>query len=218
MSHSIKIAIIEDHQGIIDGYKFRLQKAEEIEIIDVAMNGEELNALLATHLEIDILIMDINVPVSTQNKNFFPILQLVPKIIEEHPNTRVLIISMLSELNLIKELVDAGISGYVVKDDVESIRALSSILRKINRGELYFSESIKGKLQDFVNQFGLTNRQLEILSVCAAYPDLTSEQVAEMIDIASSSLRTTLSAIYSRLNVRSKAAAIFKAKDLGLIP
>ncbi len=182
------------------------------------MNGEELNALLATHLEIDILIMDINVPVSTQNKNFFPILQLVPKIIEEHPNTRVLIISMLSELNLIKELVDAGISGYVVKDDVESIRALSSILRKINRGELYFSESIKGKLQDFVNQFGLTNRQLEILSVCAAYPDLTSEQVAEMIDIASSSLRTTLSAIYSRLNVRSKAAAIFKAKDLGLIP
>ncbi|MBP6210878.1 MAG: response regulator transcription factor [Anaerolineales bacterium] len=218
MSHSIKIAIIEDHQGIIDGYKFRLQKAEDIEIIDVAMNGEELNALLATHLEIDILIMDINVPVSTQNKNFFPILQLVPKIIEEHPNTRVLIISMLSELNLIKELVDAGISGYVVKDDVESIRALSSILRKINRGELYFSESIKGKLQDFVNQFGLTNRQLEILSVCAAYPDLTSEQVAEMIDIASSSLRTTLSAIYSRLNVRSKAAAIFKAKDLGLIP
>lgn len=218
MSHSIKIAIIEDHQGIIDGYKFRLQKAEDIEIIDVAMNGEELNDLLATHLEIDILIMDINVPVSTQNKNFFPILQLVPKIIEEHPNTRVLIISMLSELNLIKELVDAGISGYVVKDDVESIRALSSILRKINRGELYFSESIKGKLQDFVNQFGLTNRQLEILSVCAAYPDLTSEQVAEMIDIASSSLRTTLSAIYSRLNVRSKAAAIFKAKDLGLIP
>ena len=218
MSHSIKIAIIEDHQGIIDGYKFRLQKAEDIEIVDVAMNGEELNALLATHLEIDILIMDINVPVSTQNKNFFPILQLVPKIIEEHPNTRVLIISMLSELNLIKELVDAGISGYVVKDDVESIRALSSILRKINRGELYFSESIKGKLQDFVNQFGLTNRQLEILSVCAAYPDLTSEQVAEMIDIASSSLRTTLSAIYSRLNVRSKAAAIFKAKDLGLIP
>lgn len=218
MSHSIKIAIIEDHQGIIDGYKFRLQKAEDIEIIDVAMNGEELNDLLATHLEIDILIMDINVPVSTQNKNFFPILQLVPKIIEEHPNTRVLIISMLSELNLIKDLVDAGISGYVVKDDVESIRALSSILRKINRGELYFSESIKGKLQDFVNQFGLTNRQLEILSVCAAYPDLTSEQVAEMIDIASSSLRTTLSAIYSRLNVRSKAAAIFKAKDLGLIP
>lgn len=218
MSHSIKISIIDDHQGIIDGYKFRLQNVEDIEIIDVAMDGEELESMLATHPEIDVLIMDINVPVSARSKNFFPILQLVPKILEDHPNIRVLIISMLSELNLIKELVDAGISGYVVKDDVESIRALSSILRKINRGELYFSESIKGKLQDFVNQFGLTNRQLEILSVCAAYPDLTSEQVAEMIDIASSSLRTTLSAIYSRLNVRSKAAAIFKAKDLGLIP
>lgn len=218
MSHSIKIAIIEDHQGIIDGYKFRLQNAEDIEIVDVAMNGEELGALLATHLNIDLLIMDINVPVSAQNRNYFPILQLVPKILEDHSNVRILIVSMLSELNLIKELVDAGISGYVVKDDVESIRALSTVLRKIHRGELFFSESINGKLQDFVNQFGLTNRQLEILSVCAAYPDLTSEQVAEMIDIASSSLRTTLSAIYSRLNVRSKAAAIFKAKDLGLIP
>jgi len=218
MSHSTKIAIIEDHQGIIDGYKFRLQNAEDIEIVDIAMNGEELDALLAVRQEIDILIMDINVPVSSQNNNYFPILQLVPKILENHTNTRVLIVSMLSELNLVKELVDAGISGYVVKGDVESIRALPTVLRKIHRGELYFSESINGKLQEFVNQFGLTNRQLEILSVCAAYPDLTSDQVAEMIDITSSSLRTTLSAVYSRLNVRSKAAAIFKAKDLGLIP
>lgn len=218
MSHSTKIAIIEDHQGIIDGYKFRLQNAEDIEIVDIAMNGEELDALLAVRQEIDILIMDINVPVSSQNNNYFPILQLVPKILENHTNIRVLIVSMLSELNLVKELVDAGISGYVVKGDVESIRALPTVLRKIHRGELYFSESINGKLQEFVNQFGLTNRQLEILSVCAAYPDLTSDQVAEMIDITSSSLRTTLSAVYSRLNVRSKAAAIFKAKDLGLIP
>jgi len=218
MSHSTKIAIIEDHQGIIDGYKFRLQNAEDIEIVDIAMNGEELDALLAVRQEIDILIMDINVPVSSQNNNYFPILQLVPKILENHTNIRDLIVSMLSELNLVKELVDAGISGYVVKGDVESIRALPTVLRKIHRGELYFSESINGKLQEFVNQFGLTNRQLEILSVCAAYPDLTSDQVAEMIDITSSSLRTTLSAVYSRLNVRSKAAAIFKAKDLGLIP
>jgi DNA-binding CsgD family transcriptional regulator len=90
----------------------------------------------------------------------------------------------------------------------------------VSKGELYLSENAKVKLQEAGsgNKLGITNRQLEILSLCAAYPDLSSDQLADRLGVASSSLRTTLSETYFRLNVHTKAAAISKARELGLIP
>jgi DNA-binding NarL/FixJ family response regulator len=153
------------------------------------------------------------------DSNSIPILFLAPKILEEYPNIRILIVSMVMAPSLIKELSDAGISGYVFKEDSESMRKLPAVIRMVARGELYFSESAKEKMEgvDAGNTFGITHRQLEILSLCAAYPDLSSDQLSETLGVASSSLRTTLSETYSRLNVHTKAAAISRARDLGLI-
>jgi two-component system response regulator NreC len=215
----IKIAILEDHQSVVDGYMFRLRDANDMGIAGVAANGEELTSLFQGHPDIRVLIMDIQVPISAEDRNVIPILHLVPRILEERPNIRILVISMLMETCLIKELADAGISGYVLKEDSESIRNLPLVIRKIDRGELYFSVSARDKLDTLEsgNKLGITRRQLEILSLCAAYPDLSSDQLAQQLGVASSSLRTTLSETYSRLNVHTKAAAISKAKDLGLI-
>ena len=218
MSGFIKIAILEDHQSVVDGYMFRLRDANDIEVGGVAANGEELSDLLQKNPNIKVLVMDVQAPVSAEDSNIIPILHLVPKILEEHPNISILIISMVMEQSLIKALVDAGVSGYVFKEDSASIRNLPVVIRKVFRGELYFSEKAKAKLEDAsVNPLGITNRQLEILSLCAAYPDLSSDQLAERLGVASSSLRTALSETYSRLNVHTKAAAISRAKDLGFI-
>jgi two-component system nitrate/nitrite response regulator NarL len=219
MSAFIKIAILEDHQSVVDGYMFRVRDAKDMGIVGVAENGEELTSLLQAHPDINVLIMDVQVPISAEDSNIIPILYLAPKILEKRPSIRILIISMVTASSLIKELADTGISGYILKEDSESIRNLPVVIRKIARGELYFSENAKDKLggQDAGNQLGITRRQLEILSLCAAYPDLSSDQLAERLGIASSSLRTTLSETYARLKVHNKAAAISRAKDLGLI-
>jgi two-component system capsular synthesis response regulator RcsB len=217
MSAFIKIAILEDHLSVVDGYMFRLRDANDMGVVGVTSNGEELTSLLKEHIDIDVLIMDVHAPVSPNDSNFFPILYLAPRILEEHPNIRILIISMVTEAPLIRALIDIGINGYILKDDSESIRKLPAVIRNINRGELYFSETVKDKLGNAGNRFGITNRQLEILSLCAAYPDLSSDQLAERLGVASSSLRTTLSETYARLDVHNKAAAISRAKDLGLI-
>lgn len=219
MAAFIKIAILEDHQSVVDGYMFRLRDANDMGIVGVASNGEELTSLLQARTDINVLVMDIQVPVSADDSNIIPILYLAPKILQERPNIRILIVSMVMVPSLIKELADAGISGYIFKEDSESIRKLPLVIRQIFRGELYFSENAREKLDglDAGNTLGITHRQLEILSLCAAYPDLSSDQLAEKLGIVSSSLRTALSETYSRLNVHTKAAAIARAKDLGLI-
>ena len=220
MSAIIKVAILEDHQGIIDGYVHRLQNADDIDLIDIARSGDELMPMLRMHPEICMLIMDVHVPVSADNKsNYFPILHLVPKILDERPNIRILIISMVKEPSLIKTLIEAGVRGYIFKEDNDSIRKLASVIRMVCKGEVYLSEDARDRLNIFNadNKTVITNRQLEILSLCAAYPDHSSEQIADMLGVASSSLRTTLSDTYSRLQVRTKAAAIARAKDMGLI-
>ena len=62
-----------------------------------------------------------------------------------------------------------------------------------------------------------SGRQLEALSLCAAYPDATTAELAGMLGVAHSTLRNLLSGAYLRLNVRSRTAAVAKAKRLGLI-
>jgi two-component system nitrate/nitrite response regulator NarL len=220
MASLIKVAILEDHQSIIDGYMLRLQNVDDIELVDVVRSGDELMPMLQAHPEICTLIMDVHVPVSTDDKsNYFPILHLVPKIFDKRPSIRILIISMVKEPSLIKALMDAGVSGYIFKEDSDSIRKLASVIRMVCKGEVYLSEDARDRLNiiNADNKMVITNRQLEILSLCAAYPDYSSEQIADMLGVAPSSLRTTLSDAYARLQVRTKAAAIARAKDMGLI-
>lgn len=63
----------------------------------------------------------------------------------------------------------------------------------------------------------LTPRQLEVLSLSAALPDLSSAQLAQRLGIAASTLRNMMSEAYLRLGVHNRAAAIAKARQLGLI-
>jgi DNA-binding NarL/FixJ family response regulator len=218
MPTKIKVVILENHQIFIDGYLARLREAGDIEIVGIANNGEELNGLLLDHHEINVLIMDIQVPTSASDPSHLFMPTYLQNILDIKPNLKVLIISMLKVKVLVRSLVEAGLSGYILKDDGLAIRNLYVAVKNIVRGEKYFSENVKFMLDDTSpNPYGLTQRQLEILSVCATYPDLSLDQLAAKLGIASSTLRNTLSESYARLKVRNKAAALAQARLLGLI-
>jgi two-component system nitrate/nitrite response regulator NarL len=219
MVSPIKVAILEDHQSIIDGYHLRLDDASGIKVVGIANNGEELNSLLAETQEVNVLIMDVSVPSSSTNENPIPILHYVPRILQKKPNINILIVSTHSQLSLVKALEHAGVSGYIFKHDSDSIRRLPAIIKSISAGGRYFYEGLEeAKKKENTLPLGLTTRQLEILTFCASYPDLPTEQLAQQMGIASSTIRNLLSETYIRLNVHSKAAAISRAKTLGLIP
>ncbi len=220
MSLNIKVAILEDHYSIIDSYIMRLGNLDDIEISGIAKNAEDLDAVLIQNPSTNILILDLSIPISSTNHEYIKILQYLPHIIEKYPNLDILVISLVDQPHMIKAVVDAGISGYFIKDDEQSIINLPKIVRNIVSGQTYFPDKIRKKINEaIVNQknFGLTARQLEILSKCAEFPNASNEQIAIMAGISHSTVRTLLSESYMRLQVHTKIAALTKAKSLGLI-
>lgn len=217
MKEKIRVAILDDHQSIIDGYIYRLDSASDIEVVATATYGEELEPLLADH-EVDVLLLDVVVPTSSANANPYPILYLIPRLLETHADLVILFMSMHAQRSLIRAVIEAGASGYILKDDQASIRTLAAIIRSVAGGGIHFSQKAHAQLlRNSSEKDALTPRQHEVLSLAAAYPDLTSADLADTLGIAHSTVRNLLSGAYMRLGVRSRSAAIVRARQLGLI-
>lgn len=216
----IKVAILDDHQPIIDGYVFRLNDHPQIEIVATARYGNQLDSMLENHL-IDVLILDVEIRNDQESEAHFPTPHAIPRLLKIYPYLKILIISMHNHRILIKNLLDYGASGYILKDDYELINQLGDVIVSTYHGEMTISndpyQSLKEKFAktDFPK---LTPREFETLSLIFVKPDDLLIDLAEELGIAASTLRNSLSKIYLKLGVNSQLAAILKAQDLGLLP
>jgi DNA-binding NarL/FixJ family response regulator len=215
---SVKIAIFEDHQSIIDGYLYRLSQHPDMEIAGIAHYGQELEKMLSSH-EVDVLLLDIHLPTSSSDRTPFPIMQAIPKLFSRYPTLRILVISMSTQIALVQALVDSGVNGYIFKDDQSSIQKLSAIVEIIASGGMYFSPEAQRQLNRNAssNLPTLSLRQLEILSICAKYPDIKTAEIAARLNIAPSTVRNSLTQAYTRLGVRTRAAALARLQQMGII-
>jgi two-component system nitrate/nitrite response regulator NarL len=217
MLSKIRVAILDDHQSIIDGFTYRLSMDPAIQIVSTALFGEDLEAMVANN-PVDVLLLDISVPNSPQDHNPYPVLHPIPSLLREYPGLNILVISMFTQRSLIEALVNTGISGYIFKDDQSSIQQLDKIVRSVANGGIYFSEGATWEPQAGSPDSILTPRQLEALSLCASNPDGDTVFLANELGVTGSTLRNLLSGSYFRLGVRTRAAAIAKAHQLGIIP
>ncbi len=217
-SGKIKVTILDDHQSIKDGYLYRLSKTPEIEVVAALGYGDELEPSLAQH-PTDVLILDVGVPVSAENPSPYPILHTIPSLLQLHPGLNILVISMFTERRLIRGVMEAGASGYILKDDTATINELGSVVLTVARGGIHFSQKAHQLFLSYQLQTGdaLSPRQLEALSMCAAYPDSSTAELAKAMLVAHSTLRNLLSGAYVKLGVGTRAAAIAKAKSLMII-
>lgn len=217
MPKKIRVAILDDHQSIIDGYNYRLCQVPEIEVVATANTGVELDQLLEKHLP-DVLLLDVYVPVSATDSSPFPILSVIPQTRQAYPSLVILVISMYAQRGLIKAILEVGANGYILKDDQAAIQNLGNIILSVARGGLYVSKKVQELLaRQTMQGLLLTTRQLEVLSLFMANPELTSAAVAVQLDVSNSTVRNLLSGAYTRLGVRSRTAAIAKAQKLGLL-
>ena len=220
MENKIRVTILDDHQSIVDGYLFRLNKVPQIEIVTTLEYGEDLEVALKKQVP-DVLILDVNVKVSAENSNNYPIFHIIPNLLQRYPDLSILVISMHNDRSIIRAVMEGGASGYILKDDQRTIQELGSVILSIVSGGIYLSEKVRNlyiKNRSAASEEPLTGRQMEALSLCAAYPDHTTERLAQIMNVANSTVRNLLSGAYLRLGVNSRAAAIAKARQLGLIP
>jgi len=215
MKDKIQLLIMDDHQSIVDGYLYRLSNVPEIEVVTTLAYGDDLEPALQKH-PADVLLLDVQVPSSPNNQNPYPILYTIPKLLQLYPDLAILVISMFDERGLIRAIVDAGASGYILKNDREKIQELGKAIISIAEGGVCFSEkAMKAFLTKQDEPF--TPRQLEALSLCASYPNSKTAELARKMKIANSTLRNLLSTVYLKLGVQTRAAAIAKARELGII-
>jgi DNA-binding NarL/FixJ family response regulator len=218
MTRKIRVSILDDHQNIIDGYVFRLSANPQIEVMATINFGEELEPALAAHLT-DVLLLDVNVPTSADNPNQYPILHAIPKLLQTYEGLSILVISMYAERGLIRAVMEAGASGYILKDDQTTARDLASVVLSVAGGGIYFSQKAHEIYSNHLlkENLLLSTRQLEALSLCGAYPNYTTAELADRMSISNSTVRNLLSAAYLKLKVNNRAAAIAKAQQMGLI-
>lgn len=140
----IQVAVLEHHQSVLNGYRFRLKKAADIEIVAALHYGEEVEPLV-TENPVDMLILAVRVPTAPDNKTPYPILHLIPKLHQTFPDLAILVISMHKQAALTEAVLAAGASGYICKDDQAAIKNLDEIIRAIAEGGRYLSDEAKCK-------------------------------------------------------------------------
>lgn len=216
---SIHVVILDDHQSIVDGYIHRLGQNPKI-VVSATLNfGDDLEPALQAQ-PADVLLLDINVPASADNPSPYPILHVIPKLLQQYPHLNILVISMFSERGLIRGVMDAGASGYILKDDRNTLVDLANVVQTVAGGGMVFSQNAHQLfLSDQLHRTGqeLSPRQLEALSLCAAFPDESTSLLSSKMGIAHSTFRNLLSGAYIKLNARTRAAAIAKAQSQGII-
>lgn len=215
MKDKILVAIMDDHQSIIDGYLYRLSQVPQIEVVTTLTYGDELEPALQEHL-VDVLLLDVEVPTSQTNANPYPLLHTIPKLLQLYPELAILVISMHTGRGLIRAVVEAGASGYILKDDRTRLQELGNVVLSVAAHGVCFSDKALKAFLDKQDE-PLSGRQLEAISLCASYPNSKTAELARKMKIANSTLRNLLSGAYLKLGVQTRAAAVAKAREMGII-
>ncbi|MAT96406.1 MAG: hypothetical protein CL608_04615 [Anaerolineaceae bacterium] len=217
MSQKIHVSILDDHQSIVDGYLFRLNPLPDIKIVATTPYAEDIFSMLENH-PTDVLILDVRVPISPDNNNSYPILYEIPRIFEAHPELVILVISAYASRTFVRKMLQAGINGYILKDDQKLVQNLGDVIRSAVQGHVCLSQSIQEELQkSYSQEIDLTPRQIDIFSLLISHPNVTTKEVAKRLHIAPSTARNLLSDAYLRLGVRNRGAALIKVQEMGLV-
>lgn len=215
----IRVAILDDHQSVVDGYAYRLSANKNIQLVGSANYGDQLDDLVANG-NVDVLLLDVSVPNSEQDENPFPLLNVLPRLRRDYPRMAVLVISMHGERPLVRAVLDAGANGYILKNDREATLQLAEAVTLVSTGGIYLSKQLRNLFTEpdpMDSVQNLSKRQVEALSIAAAFPEISTENLANKMNIAPSTVRNLLSKAYKRLHVRNRSAAITRARQLGLI-
>jgi len=219
MSKKIRVTILDDHQTIVDGYHHRLDNSPLVEIVTTIAYGDELEETLKRH-PTDVLLLDVGVPTSAANPNSYPILHLIPSLLQKYPDLTILVISMHADRNLIRGVMEAGASGYILKEDQTTLKDLENVIASVNSGGIHLSRRANDAVLHGISEKEgtlLAKRQLEVLSLCLSYPDSSTADLARLMSISNSTVRNLLSGAYLKLGVHNRIAAVTKARQLGLI-
>ena len=206
----ISVLLADDHKIVRQGFRVLLESEKDIKVVGEAATGEEA---IETALSIkpSIVIMDINMPKLNG-------LIAARQIITKDSTIKVIILSMTAEEEIVEHAVQAGVSGYILKNDAAD--ELIKAIRIVSKREVYFSPSIVKILIDKQRNpkkkpNSLTIREKEVLQLVAG--GRTNKEISALLNISVKTVEKYRQQIMDKLDIHDVANLTHYALSKGII-
>ena len=211
MAENTRILIVDDHAIVRSGLTSILAGENNMHIIGEAADGHEAIAKAAA-LKPDVILLDILMPRCTG-------LEALPVIREKAPDSKILMLTVSAEEKDLFTALKYGAQGYLLKGS--GITEVVSAIRRVADGEVILSAQMAASLvaefrqrQSNKEDIDLSPREMEVLKLVG--DGLTNSEIAEKMFLGESTVRTYLSRLLDKLQLRNRAAAVAYATKRGL--
>ncbi|MBP8921530.1 MAG: response regulator transcription factor [Micropruina sp.] len=216
----IRVLLVDDHEVVRQGLRLLLETSDEIEVVGEASDGVEALRAVADD-QPDVVLMDIRMPRLDG-------IEATERLRVDHPEVAVVILTTYNEDALLLRGLRAGARGYLLKDT--NHRQLEHTIRAAAAGDALLQADVLARVLASPGEpgragveagptaalpAGLTGRELEVLRLAA--DGLRTRDMAKALFVGERTVKAHLASIYLKLEVGTRAAAIARAHQLGLL-
>lgn len=207
-----RVVVVDDHAVVRNGITFSLMPFDDIEIVGEASTGEEA-LTLCQELQPDVVLMDLMMPGMGG-------IAAIAALHESCPRAQVIALTSFQEGSLVQEALQAGATGYLVKD--VSVDELAKAIRLAHRGMPTLAASAARALVHTVATHtpkighDLTEREREVLRLLAA--GYSNQRIAEQLVITPATVKFHTRGIRSKLGTTSRTETVLVALQHHLVP
>lgn len=211
---TVRVLLADDHLLVRAGFRALLGSLDGVEVVGEVTSGSEVLDAVGL-LQPDLVLMDISMPGMNG-------LEATRRLIDDHPATRVIIVSMHASEDYVARALKAGARGYLTK--ASAAQELEKALRAVMAGEQYIDSNVsRAALENYMRRLGedgedrdvLTNRQREILQLIAE--SLGTKEIAHRLGVSTKTVETHRKLLMERLNIHDVAGLVRYAIRTGIV-
>jgi len=212
---NIRVLLVDDHKIVRDGIKLMLEPQPGIDVVAEADSGNKVSSVLQDN-PVDVIIMDINMPDMSG-------IEATKLVKDNHPQIKVLALTMSSDDSHIRQMVQAGASGYIMKSAGRD--ELTRAIHDVMEGKHYFSDqATQSIMMDLVKNKGkpstaepihITERELEVLQLIVK--ENTNQEIAEKLYISPRTVDAHRRNLLQKTGSRNTAGLVKYAFQQGLV-